>query len=270
MPPYFLPLSPAVSIGNTNRPHEAMRTTTHACNAMRRYGAWSPYFALVNNQKQGRSRNRDTRCSHKCARILSYSSQPNPPLPRPEYAGVLFPPLRPLLPRQQHDNENFYLDVVELRTSAPPVPDGGADDDDYSSECCDDGGHEGRQDGDSFDNNHDLAGGKQVRLVSLLGDLDLEVEFCPPPTRPQKAGEHLTELRDGEEEHSTKSASAATASGHPASSSVVPAITSTHDRAAGEERSRQTDSAAYLPVPATAKICDSVVVAAEPSRKAGE
>lgn len=124
----------------------------------------------------------------------------------------------------QHEGENFYLDVMEVRTFAPLPATTSSDStnnndrDEASShlparipclggietdsENC---GHlESREnsnkgtgnaaandDTEGFDDNAlPPSAGRRVRLVSLLGDLDLEVEFCAPhsalaPSSPQ-------------------------------------------------------------------------------------
>lgn len=85
----------------------------------------------------------------------------------------------------QHERENFSLDVVEVRTNAPPpsVASGaggmtGPDDQDVLSgqdtENC-------TSSHATMDDDECKSGGgcgRRVSVVSLLGDLDLEVEFC--------------------------------------------------------------------------------------------
>jgi len=87
-----------------------------------------------------------------------YSRLHPPPAP-PLSAGCVG---RLLATNPQHEGENFYLDVAEVRTFAnsPIILSGDAN---APPENGSDAGGEG----------------KRVRLVCLLGDLDLEVEFCP-------------------------------------------------------------------------------------------
>ena len=230
-------------------------------------------------------------------RRANNASTPHP-LPLPIRDNPLRPPppllwnTSGLLPASvQHENENFYLDVVELRTSAPLPPDDGD-----TSEWCNDGGKERTVDrscGDDDQDGDSTGRGKRVQLVSLLGDLDLEVEFCPPRQRhvdgrladfgdgrEQKTsmqgvaaeggnGEHCPTraLAAGETELGKQSARAlAGALGH-TSCDDVPAIISTRDRAAAEEGLRQSEPATIpLPAPATAK--SGAPAGAETIRKA--
>ncbi|CAM9122555.1 unnamed protein product, partial [Scytosiphon promiscuus] len=118
----------------------------------------------------------------------------------------------------QHEGENYYLDVVELRTFASgptatisdvgntdgerassgipaetPCPARIRKDDEKRGHCkardsCDEGTSNGAVNGcNGGRNGRDLqppSEGRRVRLVSLLGDLDLEVEFCDAQSAP--------------------------------------------------------------------------------------
>ncbi|CAM9728998.1 unnamed protein product [Pylaiella littoralis] len=131
----------------------------------------------------------------------------------------------------QHEGDNFYLDVVEIETvespatasnvpranpSSPTPPleaphadgndgkFGGNNDDEGESGCgitdssvvVDDVGG-----GDGEARLGAGAGRRRVRLVSLLGDLDLEVEFCSPraplPRPPQPSSCSVSGEHDG-------------------------------------------------------------------------
>lgn len=84
-------------------------------------------------------------------------------LSRPSLSSVPLHSIHlPVVRDSQHEGENFYLDVAEVRTLvASSIVSSG--DTRAPPESGSDTGGEGRR----------------VRLVCLLGDLDLEVEFCP-------------------------------------------------------------------------------------------
>eukprot|EP00752_Nemacystus_decipiens_P013349 g11819.t1 len=101
------------------------------------------------------------------------------------------------LAARQHEGENFYLDTVEVRTfassSASPNGEKNASSETTSEPTNVEGhvtrhsgnGNDERRDGIGNADNEDggpllASGGRRVRLVCLLGDLDLEVEFCAP------------------------------------------------------------------------------------------
>lgn len=92
----------------------------------------------------------------------------------------------------QHEGDNFYLDVVEIRALVLPLRTANR-----NNEGLPEPGSGGRgcygDDGGEKGSANSWTGGRRVPLVSLLGDLDLEVEFCstePTDTEHQRGDLH--------------------------------------------------------------------------------
>lgn len=121
------------------------------------------------------------------------------------------------------------------------------------------------------DNDDGLTKGKRVRVASLLGDLDLEVEFCSPQ---KKCAGRLNEAADTARCLSTKARESATEPLLPSSlaCSTPPATgdVSNHGFVGGDKDKKIAAGGLNLPRPAPAKIANGTCAVVERRRQIGE